>query len=74
MGRVLQSNTLRGIAPIATKECPVCGNEYSTIMCPTCHAYHAPDKCEGADCKVCAELKFLKEQRITLVGKKENPV
>lgn len=42
-------------------ECPVCGQQRINDLCPTCSAYHAPKECAGEGCKICEEIKFIKE-------------
>lgn len=71
MGRVLPvTKSFKSLIPRKNKktdrvmnkfECLVCGNERFDEFCPHCKAYHAPQKCEGEGCKICAEIKFIKE-------------
>jgi len=46
-------------------ECPICGKERVDDMCPHCRAYHAPQKCTGEGCEICAEIKYLKNSLLS---------
>ena len=42
-------------------ECPICGKQRISEFCQTCADYHTPKECTGEGCKICKEIKVLKE-------------
>src|SRR5512137_2284145 len=49
--------------PLDEYDCPICGKKRTEIVCSNCRDYHAPLQCEGEGCKICAEIKYLKENK-----------
>lgn len=50
-------------------KCPVCGKELpekktDDMFCPFCKVYHYPIKCEGKDCPICKEIKFMADKGV----------
>jgi hypothetical protein len=51
-------------------KCETCGKEMDEVkidgktafLCPSCQKYHDPEKCQGENCPICKEIRFLTDR------------